>query len=89
MPSPTPRSQSTLLSQYKYHLIASLYVLVTGGLAWRIKRQPDSQAVKAEQYETLFKGTTLAAILIAFVAGGKMNKPRSRGVVAEGKAQGG
>ncbi|KAI1501076.1 hypothetical protein F5X99DRAFT_428655 [Biscogniauxia marginata] len=48
---------------YKYHLLVGTYVTLTSLLFYRVRRQPFSAAIKSEQYETIFKGTTLAAVV--------------------------
>ncbi|KAL7624996.1 hypothetical protein AAE478_004210 [Parahypoxylon ruwenzoriense] len=51
------------LFRYKYHVLIWTYLILTSSLFCRIYRQPFSLAMKSEQYETIFKGTTLAAVV--------------------------
>lgn len=64
---------------YKYPLLCATYVLVTGAAFARVRRQPYTQSIKLEQYETIFKGTTLAAVVAGLAISGRGNKPRSAG----------
>ncbi|KAI1080686.1 hypothetical protein F5B20DRAFT_538557 [Whalleya microplaca] len=52
-----------ILSRYKYHLLIGTYLAITSLSFYRVHRQPFSPAIKSEQYETIFKGTTLAAVV--------------------------
>ncbi|KAF2771625.1 hypothetical protein EJ03DRAFT_325271 [Teratosphaeria nubilosa] len=63
-------SASAALAAYKYPLLATLYITVTGAAFWRVRRQPYSTAIKWEQYETIFKGTTLGAAIAGLVMSG-------------------
>lgn len=71
------RENTLLLTQYKYYILTGLYVLVTGGALFRVSRQPYNARLKAGQYETVLKGTTLAAVLAGIAIGGRLNKVRS------------
>ena len=62
---------------YRYHAIAVAYVVVTGAAIFRITRQPYTRSMRADQIESLFKATTLGALMLAVGLGGKMNQPRS------------
>jgi hypothetical protein len=64
-------------SDNRYKLLLSTYIIVTGAAFCTVYRQPYSRAVKLEQIETIFKGTTLAAVLIGFGIDGHLNKSRS------------
>lgn len=64
---------------YKYPLLCATYVLITGAAFARVRRQPYTQSIKMEQYESIFKGTTLAAVVVGAVISGGGNKPRSAG----------
>ncbi|KAK4508644.1 hypothetical protein PRZ48_002383 [Zasmidium cellare] len=61
--------QSPLFQAYKYHVIFTIYATATGLAFWRIRRQPYNASMKTEQYETIFKGTILAAAIAAIAAG--------------------
>ena len=65
------------LSHVKYHVLASSYILITALAILRVTRQPYSRSVKAEQIETIFKGTTLAAVVLGIGISGKINRPKS------------
>ena len=63
-PSAKPETPSnSLVQKYKYHLLIGVYTTVTSLLLYRVHRQPFALAIKSEQYETVFKGTTLAAVI--------------------------
>lgn len=62
---------------YRYHIFASMYVIITSGTMLRIVRQPYHAAIKWEQLETVFKGTTLATAFAGFGLGGSINRRRS------------
>lgn len=76
----SPEIAETSLHNYRYYLLAGVYVAVTGGAFWRISRQPYTKSIKWEQYETVFKGTTLAAAIAGFALSGQVNKRRSQSV---------
>ncbi|KAI1411907.1 hypothetical protein F5Y13DRAFT_52580 [Hypoxylon sp. FL1857] len=61
------------LSRYKYHLLIGAYLVSTSFFFYRVYRQPFSTAIKSKQYETIFKGTTLAAVVggVAMSSGGR------------------
>ena len=61
----------------KYLILTGAYILITGAAFFRIHRQPYGRAVKWEQYETVFKGTTLAAALVGIGISGRLSKRRS------------
>ncbi|KEQ98531.1 hypothetical protein AUEXF2481DRAFT_26899 [Aureobasidium subglaciale EXF-2481] len=63
---------------YRYYLLAGLYVVVIGGAFLRISRQPYAKSIKWEQYETVFKGTTLLAAISGFALSGQVNNRRSQ-----------
>jgi hypothetical protein len=52
------------LSKYRYEALFGAWLAVTGVTFLRISRQPYSSRLKVEQYESIFKGTSLSAILI-------------------------
>ncbi|KAF1939791.1 hypothetical protein EJ02DRAFT_407746 [Clathrospora elynae] len=51
-------------SKYRYEILFGVWLAVTGATFLRIKRQPYSTRLKIEQYESIFKGTSLGAVLI-------------------------
>lgn len=77
-PQPTATSQPTsVLSTYRLPLLISGYILVTGFFFLQVTRKPYSQSMKLEQYESVFKGTTLAAVLLGIGISGGINKRMS------------
>lgn len=70
-------SMSSFVQKYKLPLIGVVYCLATGGAFWRISRQPCSKSMKWGQYETVFKGTTLAAVVGGIAVSGGANRRRS------------
>lgn len=52
------------VSKYRYELLFGAWLLVTGGTFLRISKQPYSTRLKVEQYESIFKGTSLSAVLL-------------------------
>ncbi|CAE7026480.1 hypothetical protein PTTW11_04079 [Pyrenophora teres f. teres] len=60
---PTQVSESAL-EKYRYEILFGAWLAVTGATFLRIKRQPYSTRLKIEQYESIFKGTSLGAVLI-------------------------
>ena len=65
------------LQRHKYPFLLGLYVIITGGAIVRIWRQPYSRNVKGEQIESIFKGTTLGAVVLGIAMSGQINKARS------------
>lgn len=65
------------LWQHRYKLLALIWVVTTSAFFTRVSRQPYAQAIKWEQYETIFKGTTLGAALVGFGMSGSINRRRS------------
>jgi len=57
-------SPETALSKYRYEALFGMWLAVTGATFLRISRQPYSTRLKVEQYESMFKGSALSAILI-------------------------
>jgi hypothetical protein len=55
----------TAYEKYKYEALFGVWLAVTGATFMRIKRQPYSTRLKVEQYESIFKGTSLGAIVLA------------------------
>ena len=78
MGSPETLHSSSRLTAYRYPLLCGFYLAITGAAFYRIYRQPYSTSIKWEQYETVFKGTTLAAALAGLVMSGGVNKRRSQ-----------
>ena len=66
------------INKYKFSLLTGCYVVATGLAFLRVHRQPYNQAIKVEQYETIFKGTTLATVLIGVALTGKGRQSRSK-----------
>jgi hypothetical protein len=50
--------------KYRYEALFGVWLAVTGATFLRIKRQPYSTRLKVEQYESIFKGTSLGAIVL-------------------------
>ncbi|KAF2998805.1 hypothetical protein E8E13_001283 [Curvularia kusanoi] len=50
--------------KYRYEALFGAWLVVTGATFMRIKRQPYSMRLKVEQYESIFKGTSLGAIVL-------------------------
>lgn len=66
-----------IIRPYRYHVLAGVYALITGAAIFRIAQQPYSRIMKMDQMETVFKATTLAAVVLGIGISGKINKPRS------------
>jgi hypothetical protein len=68
----TDTNRSTMASEqaeaayakYRYEALFGVWLVVTGATFLRIKRQPYSTRLKVEQYESIFKGTSLGAVLL-------------------------
>jgi hypothetical protein len=75
---PALENRESRLYDYRYHILTGVYVVVTGGAFLRISRQPFARSIKWEQYETVFKGTTLLAALAGFGLSGQLNQRRSQ-----------
>ena len=67
----------TWLQRHKYHTLVGAYIIITGVAILRISRQPYSRNIKAEQIESIFKGTTLGAVVVGIAMNGRLNKARS------------
>ncbi|KAF2127487.1 hypothetical protein P153DRAFT_295218 [Dothidotthia symphoricarpi CBS 119687] len=52
------------LLRYRYEALFGVWLVVTGTTFLRIARQPYSSRLKLEQYESIFKGTSLSAVLL-------------------------
>ncbi|KAI1375105.1 hypothetical protein F4677DRAFT_423185 [Hypoxylon crocopeplum] len=83
-------SSQHLLIRHKYHVLIGTYLAITSFLFYRIYRQPFSPAIKSEQYETIFKGTTLAAVVggVAMSSRGRAKYRQHREGNYPSKAQG-
>jgi hypothetical protein len=57
-------ASETVVEKYRYEILFGTWLAVTGATFLRIKRQPYSTRLKIEQYESIFKGTSLSAVLI-------------------------
>jgi hypothetical protein len=57
-------ASETAVEKYRYEILFGAWLAVTGATFLRIKRQPFSTRLKIEQYESIFKGTSLGAVLI-------------------------
>lgn len=68
---------NSLLSTYRYPLLFVAWASATGLAFLRVSRQPYNARIKSEQYETIFKGTSLVAALIGMGLSGTLNKRRS------------
>ncbi|KAK3061777.1 hypothetical protein LTS18_005454 [Coniosporium uncinatum] len=84
-PSSSSSSSSTsttlqTLHTYRYHILAVTYSLFTVTAFLRVHRQPYNSRLKTEQYETIFKGTTLAAVLVGVGMTGGWGRARSEAV---------
>ncbi|KAF2501491.1 hypothetical protein BU16DRAFT_522463 [Lophium mytilinum] len=62
---------------YRFHLLFVLYASITSIAFLRVARQPYSRRLKTEQYETIFKATTLGSAVAGIAMTGGWNKPRS------------
>lgn len=65
------------LIDQKYAILECAYVLLTVLAAFRISRQPYNSSVKTDQLETIFKATTLTAVIVGIGISGKLNRRRS------------
>ena len=61
MPDSVPEH---VISKFRYEALFGAWLLVTGGVFLRISRQPYSSRLKIEQYESIFKGTSMGAVLL-------------------------
>lgn len=69
--------EQSWLQRHRYRLLLGSYVIITGGAIVRIWRQPYSRNIKGEQVESVFKGTTLGAVVLGIAMSGQINKARS------------
>ena len=65
------------IQRYKYHILFGTYVSITGLAFLRIARQPYPRSFKGDQMESVFKATTLAALIASIGISGNLNRPRS------------
>ena len=68
------------LHRHKYQILLGTYLTVTVAAFFRIAQQPYSRSIKAEQFESIFKGTTLAAVVVGVAISGRINRARSSGL---------
>lgn len=68
---------------YHFHILCGTWLFLTGAAFFRVSRQPYNSRVKSEQYETIFKATTLAAVIGGIGLNGGLNKPHSQAVKEE------
>ena len=61
-----------------YKSTFGLWLVATSLAFYRVSRQPFPSRQKWEQYETIFKATTLASVLMAIGIGGAFNRSSSR-----------
>lgn len=61
---------ASIAHRYRYPLLIGAYVVITGTAVFRVSRQPYGQSLKWEQYETIFKFTTLGVVLGGIGMGG-------------------
>lgn len=67
------------LSKYRYEALFGVWLAVTGTTLLRVSRQPYSTRLKIEQYESIFKGTSLSAVLLGIsIAPGRSTARRFR-----------
>lgn len=78
--SNTEQSGAGFLGRYKYHVLAGAYIAATSVMFYRVHRQPYASAIKWEQYETIFKGTSLATVItgVAISSAGREKYRRHR-----------
>ncbi|KAF1850816.1 uncharacterized protein K460DRAFT_22441 [Cucurbitaria berberidis CBS 394.84] len=73
-------ASESALSKYRYEAVFGVWLAVTGATFLRIARQPYSSGLKIEQYESIFKGTSLSAVLVGLgISPGKRSARRFRG----------
>jgi len=63
MPSSSALPPSSFFDTYKYKLLTGTWLGVTALLCYRVHQQPYAPAIKWGQYETVFKGTSLSAVV--------------------------
>lgn len=67
--------------QPKYPLLIISYTLLTAALTLRITKQPYTPSIKAEQIESIVKGTTLGALVIGVaISSGPINQAQSSSI---------
>ncbi|KAL5387581.1 hypothetical protein DPSP01_003375 [Paraphaeosphaeria sporulosa] len=76
--SPQPAT-APLLTRYRYPILLIAYACITGAAFLRVARQPYSQSMKWEQYETIFKFTALGAVLGGIGMGGLGSRNETMG----------
>ena len=66
----------TFAQKYKYQILGAAYITVTGAIFYRIAKRSYTPSIRWEQYESVFKGTTLATLVAGAALSGGINKPR-------------
>ena len=73
-------ASESAVSKYRYEVLFGAWLAVTGATFLRISRQPYSARLKTEQYESIFKGTSFGAVLVALgITPGRSTARRFRG----------
>jgi hypothetical protein len=62
---------------YRYPLLIGIWAVVTATGFYRVSKQPYIKGIKAGQYETILKATTLGVVLAGIGLSGNINKSRS------------
>lgn len=68
---------SSPLWRNRFPILVGTYIALTSTLFYRVSRSPLSTSRKWEQYETIFKGTTLAGVVAGIGLSGGLNRKRS------------
>ncbi|KAK6839672.1 hypothetical protein PG987_005538 [Apiospora arundinis] len=64
MPAPVEgEGDNSFFTTYKYKLSAGTYLGIITLLCYRVHRKPHAPIIKRGQYETIFKGTGLSAVV--------------------------
>lgn len=74
---------SSFLYPYRFHILIGSWLFFTGAAFFRVSRQPYNSRVKTEQYETIFKATTLGAVIGGVGLNGGLNKPHSQAIMEQ------
>ena len=72
------RDWQQTIADYKYYALGGVYALATGFFFYRVRRQPYSQSMKIEQYESIFKATTLSTVLAGVGMNSGFDRYRNR-----------
>ncbi|KAH7058681.1 hypothetical protein B0J12DRAFT_651123 [Macrophomina phaseolina] len=70
----TDRGSESALSRYRFHILTGAWLFITVTACFRVSRQPYNSRLKSGQYESIFKGTSLAAVLTGIGVSGGMNR---------------